>query len=370
MKNYRRNIYGIAILVLGAFLAVTGCRKEIVHQIGKTVLIEKKDTTNTDTTTNSGKEWKMVYSSPTEITCLKTYIGKLYLAGNFSHDYYKGLATFNGTSFSKANGFNGILNGDIEKFEIVLSQLWMVGDFSYFNLSNLETYNDVMSYAFGVVSGIEFGGTINSRILNCTEYRSDLLVSGYFDTNAENVNTKNMELIRFSKTMGFGIGIGNPPIDMKSYDNRLYVCGEHEFGGVKMVGYWDGSSWKSIDRFNRAGILDKGYSLEVYDDGLFLLCDKFFGLTTNVQYFDGSNWYEIAGVSIGSNFPCKLKVVGGDLYLFGKGVQVGDSYVSNVAKYKNGTWENVGSILKEINDLETYNGKLYAATPQGLYTLE
>lgn len=281
-----RNGTLILLLIFSVLLIANGCRKEIVHEVGKTIIYEA--------------DWKLVKDSPENTYCLLSYYNKMLLGGKNT------VNTYDENKFEKA--FSGDIWGKVNCLLPNSSSVWIVGNFWHDNTYKNETYYNVLSLRNSIVSGMTFGDS-STEIRKCTNYNEDLIVIGDFDTIGGKIKTKNIDWIRQNKPLGFSGGLNNPPQDITSFRNAFYVCGGYDFVGMRLLGTWKSGVWSTIERFSNASTSDKGYSLAVNQDNLYFLCDKISNLTTNVQVFDGFNWSEIEGVSIPKNSKCRLKAI-------------------------------------------------------------
>lgn len=347
------------VLVICLLVIFGGCRKEIIHEIGVRKIKAVEEPVAPGTT------WNLVSGSPESIFTLCSHEGKLFIGGEFEETSFDHFCSFSNDRFSK--GLTGNFIGDgVYDIQAIGSRLWVGGNFSYLAIG--RDYDNLVYIDPNSYGGLNFGEWIFTDIFGLTEHQGDLYVRGYITTNRANIKTSHIEKVRGTNIIGFEQGISEPINDFTFFQNKMYVAGDDNFEpDVHLFGFWDNSKWNPVGDIDRSSILDRAYAVEVYDGELYMAGDESFKRPTSVQKFDGSSYTNIEEIQIST---CKMKVIGGTLYLFGKGILLNGVGESNVVKYSGGEWEPVGDLTREITDVEVYNGSLYAGTSRGLYILE
>lgn len=363
MSHIRKILSVCFVLVV-----LTGCREKINHEIGIRQIVEKQDTTNTTV----GKSWKKVDNTPGDVLTIEAFQGKLYLGGNIESDNDAFLYSYDGSNMS--NVLKGtMISGPISDIETVGNRMWFGGSFSYHEFPNV--YENLMYLENGKVSGTVFGDWLYSEIFGLKEYNGDLLVRGYFRKSSlhTGIKTSYLELVKGKTNVGFGTDVLTEPInEFAMFNNKLYITGEGNFtGSVHMCGYWNGTSWANSGFTTKSSILDNGFGIAEFKNNLYLTHNKTWATSsTLVQRFDGTKWYDMDNVDVSNDKRTHLRVIGDYLYYFGTGLLLDGGLESNILRYNGSKWEAVGSMFRTVVDVELYDGKLYAATDNGLYVLD
>ena len=183
-------------------------------------------------------------NNPNEITTIKYYKGKLYIAGQYADSLSGGYPVF--ASYLDSSGWHtigGVLHGsfiNINAMCIYKNNLYFAGSFlkSNGNLGdNIVMYDGVNFHEVG--TGLQ-GGQVYDLII----YDNYLIAGGLF-TNAGNINTKYLAKWDGSKWCSFGSDFDRPIIKLGVFRNELYVgCGFTVDGdSVNYIAKWIGGSY-------------------------------------------------------------------------------------------------------------------------------
>lgn len=355
-----RTILSYKIILLTSLLAILGgCRKEILHEIGVRQIEEEKEPVEAGTT------WTLVEKSPTDILCLQAYDNKLFIGGEFEGTGFDHLCSYYKGNFSK--GLNGSIIGDgVFDMQIIQNRLWIGGNFSYLDIG--RDYDNLVYLDKNSLGGLNFGEWLSTDIEGLMTYNGNLYVRGYINNNKANIKTKHIEKVVGTSIVGFEQGISEPINDFVFFKNKMYVAGDDEFeDDVFLFGFWENGKWNAFENIDRASILDRAYAVEVFNNKLVLIGDESFKRPTSIQMYDGNTVQNIQDISIGAG---KTKVIGSSLYVFGRGITINGVSESNIIRFDGSQWTPVGSLSREITDVELYDNSLFAATSRGLYILE
>lgn len=215
----------------------------------------------------------------------------------------------------------------------------------------------------------------------------------------------NSSIVRITGDDWFQLGhtIGDPFSGMELYKNRLYVAGSglyYENNSNHQLLYWDGNSWN----VGIEPLTDWGRSLEVHQGELFFGCsgfrklndttwstlsdgihdtpwelysyeDELFGVLRNYTYsvakwdFTGNNWIKISEET--PNLINTILGVNNEIFIGSRfSLNNEGNLINGFAKFDGTDWQDItynltpdslGVQMGEVNGLEYYKEKIYAA---------
>jgi len=357
----------LGLLIVLSALLWSGCRKEILHEVG---IVDSKE--NQFGSVLADGSWVRLDHPIKSLQTLAVFNEKLYIGGDFREaeagaDF---LVQFDGLSISP--GLPGkFLGREVSTLETIGDKLYVGGDFSYEDSGN-DCVN-IMVLGNSVEQCYNFGGYI-AEITDFTEYQGNIFVVGGFSSGAPFVPTSGIARIQNGSAFGFGGQAGGLQTrinDAIEFNGELFICGESEiFPGVISVGKWNGSTWEAQGLSASISTFDSyGHSLAVYNNSLYLSGRTFSEGTGVYKRNAGFPWGKEERLSWSGSKPSVLFVYDDYLYLAGDGITLNGVQSSNVVRFDGDTWKPIGELRTAVYDLEVYRGRLFAAGDGGLYQL-
>jgi len=328
------------------FFCIISCRKKIEHEVGKEVSYSA-------VIYNDGSTWNKI--SPIEIdtvNALEIFGNEMYFGGNFSGSAYLGKMNTSGDFFNPAMG-NFTLNGinDLETFN---GKLIAAGNFSFAEQSSGLISKNVMSLSeSGIIEPIPFSTNDTSVIYHLNLYNDELLVAGKFAPESGSLCVSgNRDIYNGVSCSGYGSGY------------VVYATADNNGAGL-------------YSAFGTAGLPNINYPSktpfdEIYDVCYFNNVLYFFGKFQNnaaVMSKAGTGWKIHGSITslTGSRTYGGFKVIGNEFFVFGNGLLLNGEQTSNVLKLGSQVWTPIGELHVEVRDIIYFNGRLYAATTDGIY---
>lgn len=354
--------YGLictGLLLFGVSLAVS-CRKKIIHEPFEST------ETNYEGSEPGADGWtKITADEMVNVNAVEVFDGNLYFAGEFINTAgdleFLGKMDASGTISDPATG-NFSLTG-IYDLEVYNNNLLIAGSFGYLQPGSYGKNLYRMTTA-GTMYHLPFAEHYSHSIRDLSVFQSALIPSGKFAPEASSeVVTTNVDRLVNYVAQGTSGGLSNIILETAEFNGELYAVGEYD-----LLKKWTGSAWVDVNYINRVATLDKVYSVCAFNNELYIF-GKFQSGSIVKKMNASGTWSNISGVSAMASLSYfgGLRVVDGDLYLFGNGLALNGQIASNVLKCSNNNWSAVGSINVEVRDVTLFNNKLYAATNYGLY---
>lgn len=155
-----------------------------------------------------------------------------------------------------------------------------------------------------------------------------------------------------------------------TYHNELYVAGDFNTvnsQAMKAITKWNGTNWVNIS----GNITNSVVNMKVLNDTLYAVGSftQIGGITASgVAKWDGINWSDVHAfpTNSGGQTISDIEIYNGDIYVGGNfSTTLGG--ITDIAMYKNGTWQRVGGSLDTLRGgftgvatLQVYNNELYA----------
>lgn len=346
--------------VVASFLLVLiSCRKEIQHTEGITTEIIKDSGGETPTT-----GWiKVSGDGMTEFHSLQVFNNELYVGGAFedttNNFSFLGKLDANG-NVVRALSQNFIGNG-IYDLEVFNNELIIGGNFFY---GSLNTNADLIRMnASGTITDIPFSNSSGSTVRCIFPSNSDLYIGGKFSASSSNsIISSNIEKLVNYTPVGMA-NLSNEVYAISKINTAILVCGPSI--GVKN---WNGSNWSAFSYPNFSNF-DEIYSMSSGMSEFYLLGNFSYGLYTLKMKDTFGNWFNVDEVKHTgklSNYT-KVKEIGQDLFLFGKGFSINGGPVSSIVKLSGSDWYVFSDLQYEVRDMVFFNGYYYIATNYGLF---
>lgn len=352
--------YGLIVLLLSVLSL--SCRKEINHLVGTTIV---------DNNANIEKpaDWvKLTDKEMLEVYTMQVFNGELYIGGEF--DYESDSITFL-AKVSESGQVQRVVNASFNFFgiydmEVIDNHLYMVGYFSFWDYGVITAQSILRINSDGEPESNSIFDVGYHTVEDIQAYNGDILIAGYFDSeDGGNIISKNVELL-----------VDHVPTGMADLPSRVYQTVIHEdniyaLGGDDvLLQKWNGSGW-SPTVYNEPSFLDEVFAGESYNNELYIFGNFDSNTLLKKMKADGT-WENIGEVSsIGSVYSeGGFVIINDELYVYGDNLIIDGVQASNVIKLKGNNWVSVGQLSIGVNDLISFNEKIYAATNTGIYEIE
>jgi hypothetical protein len=321
-----------------------------------------------------GTNWSALGSGvPGLVKTLATDGTNLYVGGGFTNAgglMVNSIAVWDGANWSAFHGDPGTNKGI---FTILVdgSDIYLGGNFS--KVGGVSADNIVKWNGSGYeVLGSGLTGT-NVNIYALARMNGDLYACGKF-TTAGGVAVQNVARWNGSTWANLAEGVtASPALPLLLYglgtgpDGRLYVGGYFDSAGtlgVYDLAAWDGTNWQVVRAEAENGTFSFG-SLsavnsvramavngnDLYASGTFLTAGTV--KASRVARWDGTNWWALGSGMKGTNDNLNTTVsalaISGDyVYAAGNFTNAGGVTVTNIARWKDGSWSALGSSLDNL----------------------
>lgn len=371
---------GTFFLFVLLFAVSLGCRKEILHEPGVTFNDNQteEDVVFDPSEDPVGKSWKLVNEPIGQLYSLEVYNDQLFLGGGFwlpSRDVNK-IAIYDGGQYKPALPDGDFIGaGRISDLKTYEGQLYIGGSFEYEDFSSQQTHHHLMRLQNNELSGfgiLENTFTFPSKF---TTYQNFLICLGRFQEEDPNVFKTHIKRIQGNSLVDFTPGLTEIVNDGFEFENEFYVTGSSDYyPGFDVIVKQTGSDWEGQDLNEAINSSSNGQSMAEYQGELYVSATAYRNLTGNIQSgifrkTGDKEWKQELRPYWTGFAITNLYVIGDFLYFVGENIHIGNSNQSNVIRYDGNSWEFVGRMKHEVSDLQLYNGRIYAATGNGLYKL-
>jgi hypothetical protein len=303
------------------------------------------------------------------ISAIGIFQDTIYLGGGFSSPYMGGMIRWVDTSWQTPG--SGMWWGTVEDFAVFHDTLYAAG-----LVENLPGYPG-SGHPFVVrMKGNAWENVKGDfdQMITCMEvYNDELYIGGtfifYYRTDTAPSGAPSFYMPRIAKLtpngwVSVGNGLSNDVIDMKVWNNKLYVAGtfQNEVSAstpLRGIASWDGSTWQPL----AGGLNSTGNCLGEYNGNL--VCGGNFTtadgqIVNRVASWNGSVWS-----SFGNGFESQLLDVdgyNGVLYSAGYFTLSGTDTVRYL-----GTWP---ASLAGLNEVKNKNFVVYPNPSTGNFTIK
>ena len=321
-----------------------------------------------------GSAWQGISPGPNSTPmCMQVNDGKLYIGGYFTKIAgidANNVAVYDGTVWSTLkNGLvRDLAEGIAEVSTISFYQGNVIVAGRFYGTKggrgdHIRQFDGMDWYPVTYDQGMG----VNSEVLAFGIYNDKLAVGGYFSGIGEQAADALM-FLEDNKWMPVDPNFSGSVDHIIEYQNMLYIsCGYANSDGVSFydLGYWDGSSWTSLD--DKIDAIGTSSSPYIYDmaifDGKLIIAGRFevTGVPSiyNIAAWDGSEWTSLGTDSLG--YVYSLLVHDGKLYAATRLMLENEPDRNfSVAAWDGETWSGVGSNYIGVpDDIDLYQGQLY-----------
>jgi hypothetical protein len=209
--------------------------------------------------------------------------------------------------------------------------------------------------ANGITSLLPFGGR--------------LIFSGNFDASTSFAASSYSAALQASGQTTAMNGLASPPRGLHVYNGNIYAYGKLLKTEPASTGIanWYLGNWDGLNYVQDAGNYEV-HSMAIVNDVIYMTYQLNSGGAYHFGKVENSSQIEpVTDISIASaDGYIRVEEINGELYAYGRGLYQG-GISTNVFRKEGNSWVIDKLITEDVNDLEFFEGHLYAATAGGLY---
>lgn len=351
--------FGVLLLVI----TLLSCHKE--HDFKEPVTINSA-VTALDTNLPSYENWVKVPSNYSKVYLLTSTPYRLYFgAKNGLVSYLVEYSDNLGFGLLRSFGGSNVSLMDIEPFN---GKIYYSGCYKYTSTQAHLFCVDPVTYQH---QGFPVSENNFSFVKHLQLYQGNLVFAGSFSVNSFIASQPFNQLTTSNTTLAMGPPMNQPYGMFADGDNDLYTFANGSLiGGAQSsnIAKWDGTQWVGMSYANYSSS-ETIQSLVEKNDTIYL--------TSYTQQWDTYGPYKLKrivnnvmetlpDISVGPEGKIYVCLVNNEVYAFGKNLSMNGTY-TNVFKLVGDSWTIDKIILETVNDVDYFNGHVYAGTDDGLY---